>query len=81
MYSSHVSRIINFLHICNVFFEKKNVLSRKIQLLQIVLNVFMKDLQSRFSEATGEKCAKYFLFQSLSMTLQRGNARYVKGTQ
>ena len=35
---------------------------------------FMKDLGSRVSEATGEKCAKSFLFQSLSMNLQRGNA-------
>jgi hypothetical protein len=34
----------------------------------------MKDLGSRVSEATGEKCAKSFLFQSLNMNLQRGNA-------
>ena len=34
----------------------------------------MKDLGSRVSEATGEKRAKSFLFQSLSMNLQRGNA-------
>ena len=33
---------------------------------------FMKDLGSRISEATGEKCAKSFLFQSISMNLQRG---------
>ena len=41
---------------------------------------FMKDLGSRVSEATGEKCAKSLLFQSLSMNLQRGNALCVMGT-
>ena len=41
---------------------------------------FMKDLGSRISEATGEKRAKSFLFQSLSMNLQRGNALCVMGT-
>ena len=47
--------------------------------LQIVLK-FMKDLGSRVSEATGEKRAKSFLFQSMSMNLQRGNALCVMGT-
>ena len=41
---------------------------------------FMKDLGSRVSEATGEKHAKSFLFQSLSMNLQRENALCVMGT-
>ena len=41
---------------------------------------FMKDLGSRISEATGEKRAKSFLFQSISMNLQRGNALCVMGT-
>ena len=41
---------------------------------------FLKDLGSRISEATGEKRAKSFLFQSLSMNLQRGNALCVMGT-
>ena len=41
---------------------------------------FMKDLGSRVTEATGEKRAKSFLFQSLSMNLQRGNALCVMGT-
>ena len=41
---------------------------------------FMKDLGSRVSEATGEKCAKSFLLQSFSMNLQRGNALCVMGT-
>ena len=41
---------------------------------------FLKDLGSRVSEATGEKRAKSFLFQSLSMNLQRGNALCVMGT-
>ena len=40
----------------------------------------MKDLGSRVSEATGEKRAKSFLFQSMSMNLQRGNALCVMGT-
>ena len=40
---------------------------------------FMKDLESRVSEAIGEKRAKSFLFQSLSMNLQRGNALHVMG--
>ena len=41
---------------------------------------FMKDLESRITEATGEKHARSFLFQSLSMNLQRGNALCVMGT-
>ena len=41
---------------------------------------FLKDLGSRISEATGGKRAKSFLFQSLSMNLQRGNALCVMGT-
>ena len=41
---------------------------------------FLKDLGSRVSEATGEKRAKSFLFQSLSMNLQRGHALCVMGT-
>ena len=40
----------------------------------------MKDLGARISEARGEKRAKSFLFQSLSMNLQRGNALCVMGT-
>ena len=41
---------------------------------------FVKDLGSRITEATGENQAKSFLFQSLSMNLQRGNAVCVMGT-
>ena len=41
---------------------------------------FIKDLESRVFEATGEKFAKSFLFQSLSMNLQRGNALCVMET-
>ena len=41
---------------------------------------FMKDLGSRVSQATGEKCAKSFLFQSMNMNLHRGNALCVMGT-
>ena len=41
---------------------------------------FMKNLGSRITEATGEKRARSFLFQSLSMNLQRGNALCVMGT-
>lgn len=41
---------------------------------------FLKDLGSRITESTGEKRARSFLFQSLSMNLQRGNALCVMGT-
>jgi hypothetical protein len=34
----------------------------------------------RISEATGEKRAKSFLFQSISKNLQRGNALCIIGT-
>ena len=40
----------------------------------------MKYLGSRATEVTGEKGAKSFLFQNLSMNLQRGNALFVMGT-
>ena len=40
----------------------------------------LKFVGSRTTEATGEKRAKSFLFQSLSMNLQRGNALCVMGT-
>jgi hypothetical protein len=41
---------------------------------------FVKELGSRITEATGEKRAKSFLVQSLSMNLQRVNALCVMGT-
>ena len=41
---------------------------------------FMKDLGSRTTEATSEKRAKSFLFQSLCMNLQRRNALFVMRT-
>ena len=41
---------------------------------------FYKDLGSRITESTGEKHARSFLFQSLSMNLQRGNALCIMGT-
>ena len=41
---------------------------------------FVKDLGLRIIEGTGKKQAKSFLFQSLSMNLQRGNALFVMGT-
>ena len=41
---------------------------------------FLKNLGSRITESTGEKRARSFLFQSLSMNLQRGNALCVMGT-
>ena len=40
---------------------------------------FMRDLGLSFFEGTGEKHAKSFLFQSLSMNLQRGNTLCVMG--
>ena len=41
---------------------------------------FVKDLGSRIAERTGEKRSTAFLFQSLSMAVQRGNAASVMGT-
>ena len=63
---------MNFLADTNVKIQNRNHLIHSLK--------FMKDLGSRVSEATGEKRAKSFLFQSLSMNLQRGNALCVMGT-
>ena len=41
---------------------------------------FIKDLGSRIVDATGEPRSTSFLFQSLSMAIQRGNAISVLGT-
>ena len=41
---------------------------------------FLKDMGSRITEVTSEKRAKSYLFQSLSMNVQRGNALCVMGT-
>ena len=41
---------------------------------------FMKYLESRVAEATGEKYANSFMFQSLSINLQKGKAPCVIGT-
>ena len=41
---------------------------------------FMNDLGSRVSEATREKHAKSFLFQSLGMNQQRWYAQCIMGT-
>ena len=41
---------------------------------------FLKDLGFQIIESTGEKNARSFLFQSLIMNLQRGNALCVIGT-
>ena len=41
---------------------------------------FVKDLGSRIADVTGETRSTSFLFQSLSMTIQRGNAISVSGT-
>ena len=41
---------------------------------------FIKDLGSRIAERTGDKRATGFLFQSLGMSVQRGNAACVIGT-
>ena len=41
---------------------------------------FIKDFGSRIADVTGEKRSTSFLFQSLSMAIQRGNAISVLGT-
>ena len=41
---------------------------------------FLKDIGSRIGEATGEKKSKYYLFQAISMAIQRGNVASVMGT-
>ena len=41
---------------------------------------FIKDLGSKISDTTGEKRSASFLFQSLGMAIQRGNAASVTGT-
>ena len=41
---------------------------------------FVKDLGSRIADVTGETRSTSFLFQSLSMAIQRGNAISVSGT-
>ena len=41
---------------------------------------FIKDIGARISEATGEKKAKYYLFQAISIAVQRGNVASVLGT-
>ena len=41
---------------------------------------FIKDLGSRIADATGEPRSTSFLFQSISMAIQRGNAISILGT-
>ena len=41
---------------------------------------FVKDLGSRIADVTGETRSTSFLFQSLSMAIQRGNAISISGT-
>ena len=41
---------------------------------------FVKDLGSRIADVTGEARSTSFLFQSISMAIQRGNAISVSGT-
>ena len=41
---------------------------------------FIKDIGGRIVDATGEKRSTAYLFQSISMALQRGNAACVVGT-
>ena len=41
---------------------------------------FVKDIGTRIAEATGEKRSKYYLFQSISIAIQRGNVASVLGT-
>ena len=41
---------------------------------------FIKEIGSRIAEATGEKRSKYFIFQAISMAVQRGNVSSILGT-
>ena len=41
---------------------------------------FVKEIGKKIQEATGEKRATSYLLQSLSMTIQRGNAASIMGT-
>ena len=41
---------------------------------------FIESIGSRIADATGEKRAKYFLFQAISVAVQRGNVISVLGT-
>ena len=41
---------------------------------------FVKDLGSRIADITGEKRSTSFLFQSLGIAAQRGNAASISGT-
>ena len=46
---------------------------------QVLVSLISK-LIFRISEATGEKRSKFFLFQAISMAVQRGNVISVLGT-
>ena len=41
---------------------------------------FINEIGTRIVESTGEKRARYFLFQALSMATQRGNVASILGT-
>ena len=41
---------------------------------------FIQDLGSRVAEATGEERSTSFIFQSIGMAIQRGNAASITGT-
>ena len=41
---------------------------------------FIEDIGARIALATGEKKARYYLFQAISMAIQRGNVISVLGT-
>ena len=46
----------------------------------VVFEVFLKDLGSRIAKATGEKRATSYVFQSIGIECQRGNAASILGT-
>ena len=41
---------------------------------------FLEDLGNKISQINGERCSKSFLFQSIGIAIQRGNASCVMGT-
>ena len=41
---------------------------------------FVREIGGRIAESTGEKRSRYYLFQAISMAIQRGNVSSILGT-
>ena len=66
-----------FCMIARVFIVENQVLQKIIFITDVC---YLFKMLAQITESTGEKRTRSFLFQSLSMNLQRGNALYVMGT-